>query len=103
MTRNKMGEEPCFNDGITSKDFCKLVDSARNEWKFHDEDFTHVKALQKIQTDGKKMSETHPFVLYCGIIFLLMIGFPTSLYMSVTKETNFGSYIVEKYVTCRTT
>lgn len=82
---------------VTVKDFYQLLQKAQNELKLRDEDINSLESVKQIKEDGVKWSHRHAGILYAGLAFLLLFGLPSSLYMSIKKETSFGQFVVSRY------
>nr|CAB3260726.1 uncharacterized protein LOC100175813 [Phallusia mammillata] len=82
---------------VTTKDFYNLLKKAQNELQLRDEDISGLDSVKQIKSDGIKWSRRNAGILYAGFAFLIIFGLPSSIYMSIKKETSFGQFVVSSY------
>nr|XP_002132015.1 uncharacterized protein LOC100181286 isoform X2 [Ciona intestinalis] len=83
---------------ITKKDFYSLIQKAQNELGIRDEDVVQLPIVRQIKHEGKNFKARNAALLYAGIVFFIVVGLPSSLYLTIIKETSFGNATVQAYM-----
>uniref|UniRef100_H2YDJ8 Cupin-like domain-containing protein n=1 Tax=Ciona savignyi TaxID=51511 RepID=H2YDJ8_CIOSA len=80
------------------QDFHNLILRARAELGIQDEEVVHLPIVKQIRWEGKRFYSRNVLLLCAGLLFLVVIGLPTSLYLSIRDETKFGNITVQTYM-----
>nr|XP_026690843.1 uncharacterized protein LOC100181286 isoform X1 [Ciona intestinalis] len=83
---------------ITKKDFYSIIQKAQGELGIRDEDVVQLPIVRQIKYEGKNFKERNAALLYAGIVFFIVMGLPSSLYLTIIKETSFGNATVQAYM-----
>ncbi|XP_002132059.2 uncharacterized protein LOC100175813 [Ciona intestinalis] len=84
-------------DSVTVKDFYSLLKKAQTDLGISDEDIGNLPSVKTIKWEGKRWTQRNGGILYAAFAFLVIFGLPSSVYMSIRNETEFGKSLVSKY------
>uniref|UniRef100_H2YDK2 JmjC domain-containing protein n=1 Tax=Ciona savignyi TaxID=51511 RepID=H2YDK2_CIOSA len=82
---------------ITVKDFYTLIKKAQTDLGISDEDIERLPTVKSIKWEGKRWTQRNAEIIYAGIAFLFIIGLPSSLYVTIRKETELGKTLLTSY------